>query len=83
MVRRSSHPTTFCANAALLYDDRAFTVQAHPEFRPEFVDGLMTTRGKGVVPDEVMAAAAAKLDQPIQDKTMAGRIAAFFKQPRA
>ncbi len=73
----------FCANAALLYDDRAFTVQAHPEFRPEFVDGLMTTRGKGVVPDEVMAAAAAKLDQPIQDKTMAGRIAAFFKQPRA
>lgn len=73
----------FCANAALLYDDRAFTVQAHPEFRPEFVDGLMTTRGKGVVPDEVMAAAAAKLDLPIQDTTMAGRIAAFFKQPRA
>lgn len=73
----------FCANAALLYDDRALTVQAHPEFRPEFVDGLMRTRGKGLVPDEVMAKAAAKLDLPIQDKTMAGRIAAFFKEPRA
>lgn len=73
----------FCANAALLYDDRALTVQAHPEFRPEFVDGLMRTRGKGLVPDEVMAEAAAKLDLPIQDKTMAGRIAAFFKEPRA
>lgn len=73
----------FCANAALLYDDRALTVQAHPEFRPEFVDGLMRTRGKGVVPDAVMAEAAAKLDLPIQDKTMAGRIAAFFKEPRA
>lgn len=73
----------FCANAALLYDDRALTVQAHPEFRPEFVDGLMKTRGKGVVPDAVMAEAAAKLDLPIQDKTMAGRIAAFFKEPRA
>ena len=73
----------FCANAALLYDDRAFTVQAHPEFRPEFVDGLMKTRGKGLVPDDVMAAAAARLADPIQDRTMAGRIAAFFKEPRA
>jgi GMP synthase-like glutamine amidotransferase len=73
----------FCANAALLYDDRAFTVQAHPEFRPEFVDGLMKTRGKGVVPDDLMAAATARLAQPLDDRTMAGRIAAFFKQPRA
>lgn len=73
----------FCANAALLYDDRALTVQAHPEFRPEFIDGLMKTRGKGLVPDEVMAAAASRLADPLQDKTMAGRIAAFFKEPRA
>lgn len=73
----------FCTNAALLYDDRALTVQAHPEFRPEFVDGLMKTRGKGLVPDEVMAEAAARLDMPLQDRTMAGRIAAFFKEPRA
>jgi GMP synthase-like glutamine amidotransferase len=73
----------FCTNAALLYDDYALTVQAHPEFRPEFVDGLMLTRGKGLVPDEVMAKAAAKLDQPLQDKTMAAQIAAFFKAPRS
>lgn len=73
----------FCTNAALIYDDRALTVQAHPEFRPEFVDGLMRTRGKGLVPDEVMAEAAARLSLPIQDRTMAGRIAAFFKEPRA
>ncbi|MFM2365606.1 MAG: hypothetical protein RIR95_213 [Pseudomonadota bacterium] len=73
----------FCANAALLYDDRAFTVQAHPEFRPEFVDGLMKTRGKGLVPDEVMAAAAQRLQDPIQDRTMAAQIAAFFKAPRS
>ncbi|NBE06352.1 type 1 glutamine amidotransferase [Paragemmobacter ruber] len=73
----------FCANAALLYDDRALTVQAHPEFRPEFVDGLMKTRGKGVVPDAVMAEAATRLSLPLQDKTMAARIAAFFKKPRA
>ncbi len=73
----------FCTNAALLYDDKALTVQAHPEFRPEFVDGLMKTRGKGLVPDEVMAEATTKLGAPLQDKTMAARIAAFFKAPRA
>jgi GMP synthase-like glutamine amidotransferase len=73
----------FCTNAALLYDDKALTVQAHPEFRPEFVDGLMKTRGKGLVPDEVMAEATTKLDAPLQDKTMAAQIAAFFKAPRA
>jgi GMP synthase-like glutamine amidotransferase len=72
----------FCTNAALLYDDLALTVQAHPEFRPEFVDGLMKTRGKGLVPEEVMAAAATRLQDPIQDKTMAAQIAAFFKAKR-
>ena len=72
----------FCTNAALLYDDQALTVQAHPEFRPEFVDGLMKTRGKGLVPEDVMAAAAERLQDPIQDKTMAAQIAAFFKAKR-
>ena len=72
----------FCANAALLYDNRALTVQAHPEFRPEFIDGLMQTRGKGLVPDEVMAKASTRLSDPLQDKTIAARIAAFFKEPR-
>lgn len=74
----------FCENAALLYDDRMFTVQAHPEFTPDFVQGLMETRGKGVVPDAVLSAAAQRLAQPQGAKGMgatgmAARIAAFFK----
>jgi GMP synthase-like glutamine amidotransferase len=73
----------FCENAALLYDDRAFTVQAHPEYGPEFIAGLMETRGKGVVPDELMATATERLTTPLQNKTMAARIAAFFKEPRS
>jgi GMP synthase-like glutamine amidotransferase len=72
----------FCANAALLYD-HAFTVQAHPEFRPAFIEGLMRTRGKGLVPDEVMAQAATRLTDPLADQTMATRIADFFKHNRA
>ena len=62
--------------------DRAFTVQAHPEFKDEFVDGLMKTRGKGVVPDALMAEAGARLGSEIHDQTIAERIAAFFKAPR-
>jgi GMP synthase-like glutamine amidotransferase len=68
----------FCENAALLYDDRMLTVQAHPEFRPEFVDGLMRTRGPGLVPDALMAEARKKLDQPLHSATMADRITTFF-----
>lgn len=68
----------FCENAALLYDDRMFTVQAHPEFRPEFVDGLMRTRGPGLVPDDLMDRARARLTEPLQDQTLADRIATFF-----
>ncbi len=73
----------FCENAALLYDDRMFTVQAHPEFGPDFVDGLMRTRGPGLVPDDLMAKARQRLQDPLQDQTMAARIAAFFLDHQA
>lgn len=76
----ASHP--FCENAALVYGDRALTVQAHPEYGPDFIEGLMETRGRGVVPDPLMDAARARLDQPLDDQTLAARIAAFFKAPR-
>jgi GMP synthase (glutamine-hydrolysing) len=72
----------FCANAALLYDDRMFTVQAHPEFRAEFVDGLMRVRGKGVVPDPLLAVAQERLGMPLDESAVAGQIAEFFKRPR-
>jgi GMP synthase-like glutamine amidotransferase len=72
----------FCENAALVYDTRAFTVQAHPEFRPDFVDGLMKTRGRGLVPDPLLDAATARLEVPLHDRVIATRIAEFFKHPR-
>lgn len=68
----------FCQNAALLYDDRMFTVQAHPEFRNDFVDGLMRTRGPGLVPDDLMAAARDRFQGPLDSPRMADRIADFF-----
>ena len=68
----------FCKNAALLYDDRMFSVQAHPEFPNSFVDGLMRTRGPGLVPDDLMAAARTRFADPLDSPAMADRIARFL-----
>jgi hypothetical protein len=67
--------------AGLAYDDRALSVQAHPEYDDGFIDDLMQTRGKGVVPEPLMDQAA-----PASAADDLGRIAArivdFFKQTR-
>ncbi|MBZ4022624.1 glutamine amidotransferase [Rhodobacter sp. TJ_12] len=68
----------FCENAALIYGDTAFTVQAHPEFKDSFVEGLMTARGPGLVPDTLMAEAREKLGKGNDSAAIAAKIAAFF-----
>ncbi|AXQ92980.1 type 1 glutamine amidotransferase [Cereibacter azotoformans] len=72
----------FCAHAALLYPGFALTVQAHPEFRDDFIDGLMRTRGKGVIPDDRLEAAQQRLGQSNDAGRLADRIAQFFNQAR-
>lgn len=71
----------FCPNAALAYGDRAFTVQAHPEFGDSFIEGLMEHRG-GAVPPALLDAARQRRGRadptPIVD-----RIDAFFRRNRA
>ncbi|MCC6002198.1 MAG: type 1 glutamine amidotransferase [Pararhodobacter sp.] len=72
-----------CAHAALAYDapdghPLGFSVQAHPEFDDHFVNGLIQTRGRGLVPDAVLDAAQARLGQPLDRQQIAGRIADFF-----
>ena len=70
--------TDFCSNAGLLYDDRMFTVQPHPEFRKDFIEGLIKYRGPGLVPQETLDAATEKIDAPLGTTKMAERIADFF-----
>ena len=72
----------FCANAALLYDDQIWTIQPHPEFSSAFVDGLIRTRGKGVVPDHQLEAASTLLDAPNSNADIATHIADFLKKER-
>lgn len=75
--------TDFCANAALLYGDRIWTIQPHPEYGPDFMDGLITYRGKGLVPDEQLAQAREKLVTPLDSHKVADQMRAFFKKERA
>ncbi|WP_108485037.1 type 1 glutamine amidotransferase [Oceaniglobus ichthyenteri] len=69
----------FCANAALVYGDTIFTVQPHPEFDADFIDALIQTRGRGVVPDPLLDAAVEKLNKPLDNTDMGHRLAQFLK----
>ncbi|WP_416881483.1 type 1 glutamine amidotransferase [Marivita sp.] len=69
-----------CANAALLYPGKAFTVQPHPEYGDDFINGLVETRGKGVVPDELMQVARARMGRPLDNGRMADQFAKFFRE---
>lgn len=73
----------FCANAALVYGDRAFSVQPHPEFDNDFVQGLIDLRGRGAIPDPILDGAMAQMDKAVADRTMADQIADFFRMERS
>ena len=76
----SSSP--FCRYAALVYGDRAFTVQAHPEFTSAEVDYLIRVRAPGVVPPDLLEDAAANIDRPVDNAALASQIADFLKERR-
>lgn len=67
-----------CANAALLYPGKAFTIQPHPEYGDDFIAGLIDTRGPGVVPDDLMAEARSRMGRPLDNGRMADQFAKFF-----
>ncbi len=72
--------TPFCENAALVYGDRIWTIQPHPEFGHDFIEGLINTRGKGVVPQDQLTEATAHLGAPLNNTDIAQEMAAFFKK---
>lgn len=71
-----------CRNAALLYGNRILTVQPHPEFGPEFVQGLLDTRGKSV-PQPLRQHASDTLALPLQRGAVAEAMRRFVLQALA
>ncbi len=72
----------FCENAVLAYGDTIWTIQPHPEMSPEFVDGLIRFRGRGLVPDALLDAAQARNNQPNSNADIATLMIDFFKKER-
>lgn len=71
----------FCENAALVYNDRAFSVQAHPEFGDSVIQGLIEHRSSAV-PSERVAGAEGRMGGEIHSSLLADKIERFFKAPR-
>ncbi|NOX40815.1 MAG: type 1 glutamine amidotransferase [Alphaproteobacteria bacterium] len=74
--------TEFCQNAILAYGDQALTIQPHPEFSAAFVNGLITGRGIGVVPDVLLRKAEARLDTPLATDRIKAQMVDFFAHSR-
>ncbi|WP_406648716.1 type 1 glutamine amidotransferase [Aliisedimentitalea scapharcae] len=72
----------FCENGILAYDDHIWTVQPHPEYGADFIQGLIDHRGRGVVPDDVLDAAAADLHGPVSNPEIATFMKAFLTKER-
>jgi len=70
----------FCANAALIIGESILTIQPHPEFNAAMIDALITHRGKGNVPDDLIAQAEAALTTPTSNTAFADRMLAFFNK---
>ncbi|MDG2231472.1 MAG: type 1 glutamine amidotransferase [Paracoccaceae bacterium] len=64
----------FCKYAFLGYGENVFTVQAHPEFDSRFINGLIDTRGRGLVPYDLLERASRKLELPNSNSALADRI---------
>ena len=69
-----------CAYAGLAYGDQALSVQAHPEFDDQFIAGLIATRGRGVVPADLLRAAETRQGGARHSDRIAARIAHLFHQ---
>ncbi len=69
----------FCANAALVYGQNAFTVQAHPEYDSDFIAGLAKYRG-ALVPDDQLQTLAENLNKPVDNDRLTRQISQFFKE---
>lgn len=72
-----------CDYAMLAYQDRAMTIQAHPEFDDDVISALIEHRSKGIVPSDRIKQACDDMGTPLQSRVIADRIEQFFKSPRA
>lgn len=67
----------FCRHAALVIGTRTLTIQPHPEFAPDYVDGLLGVRG-GQLDDDFKREIRGTLDQPLASAGVMDSIGRFL-----
>ena len=73
----------FCKHAGLVYGDRVYTVQPHPEFSNPIMAEYIELRRDPAIYDEAMMDRAIECTAlPNDEALLAREIAAFFKQTR-
>ena len=72
----------FCKNAVLAYGDNIWTMQPHPEFSSQYLDGLIRIRGRGLVPDALLERATETLNEPNSNDDIADFMVAFLNKAR-
>jgi len=71
-----------CPYAVLAHGENVLTWQAHPEFDHDFIEGLIVSRGQGLVPEERLQAARAAAGMPLDRAAVARRMADFLRAGR-
>lgn len=71
----------FCRNAAMVIENRVFTIQPHPEFGDAVIGGLIEHRSDTVEPERV-AHAKAGLGAAVDNARLGAMMARFFTERR-
>lgn len=79
---RNVGSSSFCKNAALVYDNRILSIQPHPEFDRAFIEGLLETRGE-ILPDDVKMRAEQSLSSPVNREGIASVMRHFLTRDTA
>ncbi len=74
--------TSFCENAALVYDSRILTIQPHPEFDASFVAALLEARS-AILPKDILHQANQTLGEPLQQDPIALTLRNFLNSDPA
>lgn len=72
--------TDRCENAVIRYDDWGLSYQPHPEFSPDFFEGLASAR-RSAIPDSLYDAVK-RVDQPVATERVATEIGEFLARDR-
>lgn len=68
----------FCEYAGLAYGKTGWSIQPHPEYDSDFIQGLIDHRGRGVVPDAQLDDAQRRLKLPVDNARIGDQIANFL-----